>query len=48
MLLNCILTAAKRHQAPQEEMPFRIYIVSDMEFVKKSGNFAMPKKHIKC
>ncbi|MBQ9283890.1 MAG: DUF2828 family protein, partial [Acidaminococcaceae bacterium] len=31
-VFRLILNAAKMHQVPQEEMPARIYIVSDMEF----------------
>ena len=31
-VFRLILTAAKIHQVPQDEMPTRIYIVSDMEF----------------
>ena len=31
-VFRLILTAAQTHQVPQEEMPARIYIVSDMEF----------------
>lgn len=48
-VFRLILDAAARHAVPQEEMPKRLYIVSDMEFDGCAGhadetNFAYAKK----
>ena len=40
-VFRLILTAAKIHQVPQEEMPSRIYIVSDMEFDYCAANASL-------
>ena len=40
-VFRLILTAAKIHQVPQEEMPSRIYIVSDMEFDSCAENASL-------